>query len=78
MLTEHILIIQREKSILQITSFSLTLQELFIPQELQCVHHFHSAQSSMKWPTDELGNVFPLPAIKGGQERMCTHRILLK
>lgn len=56
MLTEHILITRREKSILQITLLSLALQELFIPQELQCIYQFHSPGSSMKRHTDELGN----------------------
>lgn len=55
-LTEHILITRREKSILQITLLSLALQELFIPQDPQCIYQFHSPGSSMKRHTEELGN----------------------
>lgn len=61
MLTEHILITRREKSILQITLLSLALQELFILQEPQCVYQFHSPRSGTKRHTDELGN-FPSPS----------------
>ena len=63
MLTEHILITRREKSILQITLLSLALQELFIPQEPQRVYHFHSLRSGTKRHTEELGN-FPPPGYK--------------
>lgn len=63
-LTGHILITRREKSILQITLLSLALQELFIPKEPQCVYQFHSPQSGMKRCTDELGGNFPSPSFK--------------
>lgn len=64
MLTEHILITRREKSILQITLLSLALQELFIPKEPQCVYQFHSPRSGVEWRTDELGGSFPSPSFE--------------
>ena len=57
-LTEHILITQGGKSILQITVLCLALQELFIPLTAAC-SSFSFSLEHMKRCTDKLGNPSP-------------------
>lgn len=72
-LTEHILITWREKSILQITLLSSALQELFISQEPQPARHFCSPRTAGNGTQMNLGGFFTLPARKGGEGKMCRH-----